>query len=167
MMKSFPLIVFIGLIVGCNQVKVQTAAEKAAKMDSLRASLVRADMEWSERSKKNGYYRTRIEYTLDSSIEIEEGVMPVVGRKAFEDYPSTHPDSVFCLGWKPLRVEVDSAGEMGYTFGAFAYYTKTKAGHDTTYYGDYVTIWRRQADGKWKFVMDGGTDTPFPVLSLK
>ncbi len=167
MFKYFPLILLVGLVIGCNQNKRMSHADAVAHIDSLKAELLRTDREWSVRSKKEGYYHARIEYAADSSIEIEEGVMPIVGKKKFEDYPSVHPDSVFCLGWTPLRVEVDSAGEMGYTFGGFAYYTKTKLGHDTTYYGDYVTIWRRQADGKWKFVMDGGTDTPFPVMELK
>ena len=31
-------------------------------------------------------------------------------------------------------------------------------------YGIYVTIWRRQADGKWKFVYDSATILSAPAL---
>ncbi len=65
------------------------------------------------------------------------------------------------------KAEVSASGDLGYTFGGFAFKIKTKAGVDTTYYGDYITIWRKQPDGKWKFVFDGGTDTPHPVVDLK
>jgi hypothetical protein len=33
-------------------------------------------------------------------------------------------------------------------------------GKDTVEYGNYVTIWKRFPDGRWKYVLDGGNDTP-------
>jgi ketosteroid isomerase-like protein len=41
--------------------------------------------------------------------------------------------------------------------------SKTKTGSDTTMYGDYVTVWQKQADGSWKYVADTGNDTPHEV----
>jgi hypothetical protein len=29
-------------------------------------------------------------------------------------------------------------------------------------YGVYVTVWKKQSDNSWKFVLDGGNDTPPP-----
>jgi hypothetical protein len=31
---------------------------------------------------------------------------------------------------------------------------------DTTMYGLYYTIWKRQTDGKWKWSVDGGNNMP-------
>jgi ketosteroid isomerase-like protein len=159
MRKCFVIIPLFALFAGC-----QTDKEK---MDKLRVELIGVDKQWSELSQKKGYYHTRIDFSEDSAIEFEEGKMPVMGRKAFEADIASHPDSNFCLGWTPLKAEISSSGDLGYTFGGFAYMTKTKFGKDTTFYGNYVTIWRKQPDGKWKFLVDGGTDTPAPVKDLK
>jgi len=66
--------------------------------------------------------------------------------------PAKHPDVIH---WRPLRAEVAASGDLGYTWGV-AESGATKEGPFTPY-GIYVTIWKRQADGKWKFVYDSAT----------
>jgi ketosteroid isomerase-like protein len=157
MLKYVVFVSSLGLILGCGQ----------AKRDRLNSELLAVDKQWSELSQTKGFYHSRMDFAEDSSIEIEEYKMPVIGRKGFEDDIAAHPDSNFCLGWTPLRAEIASSGDLGYTFGGFAYRTKTKRGIDTVYYGNYITVWHKQPDGKWKFLIDGGTDTPGPITKLK
>ncbi len=59
------------------------------------------------------------------------------------------------IRWRPLHAEVAASGELGYTWGV-AESGATKEGPFKPY-GIYVTIWKRQADGKWKFVYDSAT----------
>src|SRR6185369_3639227 len=59
------------------------------------------------------------------------------------------------IRWQPLHAEVAASGELGYTWGV-AESAATKDGPFKPY-GIYVTIWKRQADGKWKFVYDSAT----------
>jgi ketosteroid isomerase-like protein len=59
------------------------------------------------------------------------------------------------IRWKPLRADVSESGDLGYTWGV-AESGPTKEGPFKAY-GIYVTIWKRQADGKWKFVYDSAT----------
>jgi len=40
--------------------------------------------------------------------------------------------------------------------------TLTKTGADTVIYGVYVSIWKKQKDGSWKYILDGGNTTPKP-----
>jgi ketosteroid isomerase-like protein len=68
----------------------------------------------------------------------------------------------FVLTWEPLKA--DASGDLGYTFGNWARKSKTAAGSDTTVYGNYVSIWKRQADGSWKYVFDSGNGTPGPTV---
>jgi hypothetical protein len=42
---------------------------------------------------------------------------------------------------------------MGYTYGIY-----TLIVNDSAYKGTYVTIWQKQADGTWKFVLDTGNE---------
>ena len=57
------------------------------------------------------------------------------------------------LEWEPEFARVSAGGDLGYTFGTWEYVT---AGTTDVLRGKYVTIWKRQADGAWKAVFDGG-----------
>jgi len=56
------------------------------------------------------------------------------------------------------------AGDLGYTLGTWrsTRYNDAGRGHVST--GKYVTIWRKQADGSWKVVFDGGNPDRSPRL---
>ncbi|MBL9199023.1 MAG: nuclear transport factor 2 family protein [Opitutaceae bacterium] len=57
--------------------------------------------------------------------------------------------------WKPLRAEVAASGDLGYSWGV----AESGPAKDGPFkpYGIYVIIWKRQADGQWKFVYDAAT----------
>lgn len=58
------------------------------------------------------------------------------------DEPRAH------LIWWPLYAGVALSGDLGFTTGPFAV--------DDARRGHYFTIWRRQPDGAWKWVLDAG-----------
>ena len=66
-------------------------------------------------------------------------------------------DGSLFLKWHPTQVEVASSGDLGYSIGEYERIGKNAAGNPETATGNYVSIWRRQADGKWKVVLDIGT----------
>lgn len=66
------------------------------------------------------------------------------------------------LTWEPAQAEVLSGGEVGYTSGRWTRTSKTAAGGATVAHGDYLTVWRKQADGVWRVVYDTGSDDPDP-----
>jgi len=61
------------------------------------------------------------------------------------------------LKWEPSFVEVSASGELGYTWGRYELVVPmTKLGSPPLIRrGTYVSIWRRQLNGKWKVVLDG------------
>jgi len=62
------------------------------------------------------------------------------------------------LVWSPMMIDVSDDGTLGYTWGKYEF-TPPLAPDGTqppTGVGIYLTIWKRQADGSWKFVYDGG-----------
>ena len=66
----------------------------------------------------------------------------------FADFPA---DAV--LDWAPVAAEVAGSGDLGCTVGE-ASVTPQRS------YSKYLTIWKRQRDGAWKFVVDGGNARP-------
>jgi ketosteroid isomerase-like protein len=72
-------------------------------------------------------------------------------------------DRSLFLKWHPTQVEVSSSGDLGYTIGEYERIGKDSSGSPATANGNYVSIWRRQPDGRWKVVLDIGTPGT-PVL---
>lgn len=71
------------------------------------------------------------------------------------------------LSWKPAGAEVASSGKLGYVYGSYALTIKDPNGgpaiHDT---GKFVEIWKKQADGQWKCIIDTyNSDLPVPAAS--
>jgi ketosteroid isomerase-like protein len=58
------------------------------------------------------------------------------------------------LTWKPDFVDVASSGDLGYTYGKYVYTTTDSIGNTSEIKGVFHTVWKRQADGKWRFVWD-------------
>ena len=67
------------------------------------------------------------------------------------------------LKWHPTEVYVSSSGDLGYSIGDYERIGKDTSGNPDIATGNYVSIWRRQPDGKWKIVLDiGSPATPTP-----
>jgi len=65
------------------------------------------------------------------------------------------------LSWAPNFADISSKGILGYTTGNWEYRAKGKDDAPTGF-GDFITIWLRQPDGKYKFVIDIGVGHPKP-----
>ena len=62
--------------------------------------------------------------------------------------------------WEPLFADVAESGELGYTLGSYTATVEGPEGPRLLRRGHYVTIWKKQGDGSWKFVFDGGNQLP-------
>ncbi len=163
MYKYLLILPVFAILSSCCQNCKKTNSVALLNNDSLKTVLIDQDKKFCDLSLKSGFNRARMENVAESAIESGEGSMPLEGKKAIGDFNATHPDSSFTLQWQPFKAEIAASGDLGYTFGGWTLKTKTKAGHDTALFGNYITIWKKQVDGSWKYVYDGGNDTPKPV----
>src|SRR5690349_20881860 len=100
-----------------------------------------------------------IQYAADEVIKPNPNRQPIVGKEALVKFFEGAKQD-FELTWEPLKADVD--GSIGYTFGNWFLKTKTPDLRDTTLYGNYVSIWKKQGDGTWKYVLDTGNPTHGP-----
>jgi uncharacterized protein (TIGR02246 family) len=66
-------------------------------------------------------------------------------------------DPSMFLKWQPDEVHVSASGDLGYSIGTYDRMSKDPSGRPTSATGTYVSIWRKQADGRWRAVLDIGT----------
>ena len=64
------------------------------------------------------------------------------------------------LTWKPTHAEVLAGGDVGYTVGTWERRAKGADGQMGIAHGQYITVWKKQSDGRWKAVFDTGGEEP-------
>jgi ketosteroid isomerase-like protein len=121
--------------------------------------LIATDKAFSQMSVEKGLNAAFIYYADDSVVKVRDGNFPLVGKDTMARIYLSRPDSGMILRWKPVKAEVSQSDDLGYTFGDWELYLKAK---DTTMYGNYISIWKKQPDGTWKYVLDAGSNTPKP-----
>lgn len=66
-------------------------------------------------------------------------------------------DSTTRLLWTPTGAGLFADGQHGFTTGTSMMVRTAATRTDTIYRGAYVTLWRREADGQWKVILDTGS----------
>lgn len=95
----------------------------------------------------------------EDGVALGNGQPPVIGRVAIEKSANWTPQS-YQLTWTPTDGQMGPSGDMGYTWGHFEGRSKDANGNPVLTSGRYMTIWRKQADGSWKVVLDAGANEP-------
>ena len=66
----------------------------------------------------------------------------------------------FHITWSPDSAVVSGGGDLAYTFGTNEVTAPDAKGKLATEKGRYITVWRKEADGRWRSVMDFTTSGP-------
>ena len=66
------------------------------------------------------------------------------------------------LNWRPVYADAAESGDLGFTVGEYVFTGRGATGTVVQRFGKYLTIWKKQADGEWRFVVDGGNTSPTP-----
>jgi len=149
-MKKLILIFAISImVVGCGT-KMDTSNEKSVLMETDRA--------FSKMSAEKGIYEAFDYYMADDAVMYREGKHPFKGRETIRPILSKNPDAK--LTWEPTFADVAKSGEIGYTLGRWDFVMKDSAGIKNTGYGYYISVWKKQPDGSWKWVFDSGISGP-------
>src|SRR5262249_36581363 len=82
------------------------------------------------------------------------------------EWLKTRPAAKGWLEWQPIFADASRSSDLGYTTGPWTFRAKG-AKDQASAWGDYITLWRKQPDGVWKVVFDGGISHPAPKAPPK
>jgi ketosteroid isomerase-like protein len=137
------------------------ASGVAGDLEKEKTALLRADADFSAMAQARGIGEAFATYAAENATMMPMGEKPAVGRaairKEFEGMPAEAR-----LVWKPYAADVSRSGDIGYTLGTYEYRAPSPDGKMVTRYGKYCTVWKKQADGSWKWVADIGNTSPAP-----
>jgi ketosteroid isomerase-like protein len=58
------------------------------------------------------------------------------------------------IDWQPAKVETAGSGDLGYVRGTYTASFHNPKGETVNDRGKYLEVWRKQADGNWKCIVD-------------
>jgi len=117
--------------------------------------LLKVDREFSALSVKEGMHRAFLTFIADSGVILHDNNFPLKSRNALSELYAKGSDTSFVLTWEPSYEKIASVGDIGYTYGFWKSRVKSTGEEEA---GTYITIWEKQSDGNWKFILDTGTD---------
>ena len=117
--------------------------------------IIETEKEFVNMVAKEGISKAFLAFAADDAVLMRNNAL-IIGKKAIKANFANQGFEArnISLTWEPDYVDVSSSGDLGYTYGKFIYTTKDSVGKSNKNKGVFHTVWKRQADGKWKFVWD-------------
>lgn len=148
-MKNLSLLLIVSI-------SLLSCFKKKPKEDlvDIKMSMMEADRAFSKMSELKGMKAAFMEYIDSNGVLLRPNSKPIIGGEAIF-YISQGEDSSYTMTWDPKGGSVAQSGDLGYTYGIYSIKPKKS---ETVQYGTYVSIWKKQPDGKWKFALDTGNE---------
>lgn len=109
--------------------------------------IVAAERAFAQDGNDLGFKVSFLKWSADDAIVFQPG--PVNAHETISKAPDLDPNAPRQhLIWWPLWAGIAKSGDLGFTTGPAAI--------DDKRFGHYFTVWKKQADGSWKWVIDAG-----------
>ncbi|HEV8428415.1 MAG TPA: nuclear transport factor 2 family protein [Pyrinomonadaceae bacterium] len=119
--------------------------------------MVKTEQAFSKMAEEKNTRDAFMAFIADDGLLFRPGA--VNGKKWMTEHPVPPSDKRPLLAWQPAYAKMARAGDLGFTTGPWEFKNdindKSPSG-----YGHFVTLWKKQADGSWKFVVDLGITHP-------
>lgn len=115
--------------------------------------ILAVEKEFIEKVKEWGIKDAFVYFADDSAVLVRNNHL-IKGKEEIEAYYSKSPMLNIQLAWQPEFVEVAACSDLAYTYGPYTFSAKDSTGREIVSEGIFHTIWKRQADGSWRYVYD-------------
>lgn len=137
-------LVYLLLLTSCGTESEKDSTEK------WKQEIRQAEEDFANMAAAKGIHDAFINFAAEDAV-LKRGSL-VIGKKAIDKHleKSTSKN----LSWSPDFIDVSASGDLGYTYGKYVYKYTDSIGNPLEDTGIFHTVWKRQADGSWKFVWD-------------
>ena len=127
-------------------VAVVLFAPFASNAQSARTALLAAETAFAAQAAQAGTSAAFLANNAPAALVAEKGKL-VNAQDVWKAHPSAPSNRLL---WYPTLADVAQSGDLGYTTGPW----KLMQNEQPRTAGEYVTVWRKQSDGQWKFVVN-------------
>ena len=119
--------------------------------------MVKTEQAFSKMAEEKNTRDAFMAYIADDGLLFRPGA--VNGKKWMIEHPVPPSDKRPLLAWQPNFAGMAASGDMGFTTGPWEARADINDANPSGY-GHFVTVWKKQADGSWKWVVDLGISHP-------
>jgi len=145
-MKIITALLLFIVFTGCSENKIDTKMEGE--------KLMQISRDWSKSAATDSIEKT-LSYWADDAVVMSPGQPAIKGKTAIRgmvENASKIPG--FKISWEPLNVFVSKSGDLAYMIEQNQITVNDSLGNPVTEFNKSVTIWRKEADGSWKNIVD-------------
>jgi len=144
----YSFIVFLLFLQACNEIENDS-------FDSQKVSVVKVEKEFEKMAAEKGIAEAFYFYADENAVIKRENDSLIKGRENIRKYYLGDFYKNASVKWSPDYVDVSSNGDMAYTYGNYIWQSSADStGKISEYRGVFHTVWKKQADGTWKYVWD-------------
>jgi len=147
-------ILLLSFVIVCASA-LSALSQKQTPVNDLKA-MVETERAFARTSEEQGTRKAFDAFIADDGILFRP--TPVCGKKWMQDHPLPPSPTRSVLSWQPIFADVSRAGDLGYTTGPWQF-LKYLDGKPQAF-GNFMTVWKKQANGSWRFVLDLGISNP-------
>jgi ketosteroid isomerase-like protein len=155
-------------VVGCKaeSVKTPAGAANATSNSVAESELMQVSRNWAKAA-ATGNVDSVVAYWSDDAVLLHPDEPAYVGKAAIRKVvEGAMKVPNFSITWEPERASISQSGDMGYMIEHNRVTFTDSTGKAHTQYGKTVTIWKKDANGVWKNVVDisnpGQTERTLP-----
>jgi ketosteroid isomerase-like protein len=137
------------------------AAQNRRIVDPLTA-MVATERAFSRMSEEKGTREAFVAFIAEDGILFRPRA--VLGKKWINEHPPAANTTRPLLVWEPIFAGISRAGDLGYSTGPWRRKNDIKDAKFSAF-GNFMTVWKKQPDGQWRFVVDLGISNPEPKTS--
>ncbi len=123
--------------------------------------MMETDRAFATMAAKEGVLAAFSAYAADDVRMFPGGGQPYSGKPELIERFSTFPEGA-TLEWDPVEGVAGPSGDFGFTWGRYVYTPSPDTENASAGHGKYISIWRREDNGDWKFIADMGNANPDP-----
>jgi len=141
---------------GCVALLLASACNRETPADTRAAdenTIRDLEAQWARKAAANDLEGSVSYYGDDASI-LPPNAPIASGKQAIRAVWASVLGPGVSLSWQVSKLEVSRSGDLAYVMGVYQFAQKDPQGKLVTDHGKTVEVWKKQADGKWKTVVD-------------
>jgi ketosteroid isomerase-like protein len=124
-------------------------------------ALLETDRAWATLAAADGPVDSVVAYWTSDARVVLTGQPVLVGTDAIRGMiTATRAIPGFHISWTPDSAVVSPGGDFGYTYGTNRITAPDSTGTLRSAVGRYITVWRKEADGRWRCSFDISNEGP-------
>ena len=134
-------------VVSCPMEKNETLIEK------YKTEIMDTEKAFAKLVKEKGMKVAFVVYAANNAV-LNRGENLIKGKEAIQEYYENYKYPNARLEWEPDFIDVSSSGDLAYTYGHYLFEAIGDSGMIINNAGIFHTIWKRESNGKWRYVWD-------------